>query len=153
MSTEQMQDGQNDEIQALRTAISSNPELGQLKLAVELIHHTGARFGELIPLRWDDVDIAERKIYLSSQSRRRWVPLDPDITRLLQTRMQRERPAEFVFGSSPRAVLNRAQRQLAQVKSQQGTKIGFHTLRRAFAQRLADTGYLSADSMGSILGL
>ena len=138
------------EIQAVRTAILLNPQLLDLKDATDLALGTGSRFGELAPLRWCDVDTTGQQIYLGSD--RRWVPFDHNVKKLLDARKQRDQPCDFIFGPGPRAVLNRGGRQLAQIGSQLGLKVGFYKLRLTYANQLAAAG-VDAWTLCSILGL
>ncbi|HLK13222.1 MAG TPA: site-specific integrase [Fimbriimonadaceae bacterium] len=111
---------------------------------------TGMRIGEIVALRWDDVDFARgyltvrRSIVLGVESspknnRIRHIPLAPDFAVVLRQRFS-ERQSDFVFGEAQSSGRH-ATRMLDTACRRAGLRhIGWHSLRHTFASHLAAEG-------------
>jgi len=123
---------------------------------------SGLRLGEILGLKWDDVDFERKLIFVSHQSKshkRREVPLLPQLAQLLaaQPEMIREGggKSEYIFpdlANGDRRPYHDAQNAFLRVRKTAGLKdLHFHDLRRTFASRLAQRG-VSLQAIAKLLG-
>jgi integrase len=166
------------EIDAL---LSSSESLGQLPEArydystlLRTAIYVGPRIGELLGLRWCDVDLKNREIHIRHQIRggqlvapktpkaARRVPLGDEMSSILRRHKLASKfsaPDDFVFASNtgtalnPTNVRNRGLNPALRAAGLDGLspKITFHSLRHAFASIMIPQGVTSvvlADLMG-----
>ena len=122
---------------------------------IRLLLLTGARRGEVLAMKWADLDITEgvwRKPPTTSKTKKvNEVPLSPPAQQILAARYVDG--AEFVFpgNGAKRHVVNvhRAFRRLC--KAAGITKLRIHDLRHQFASELVSAGF-SLPMIGSLLG-
>lgn len=112
---------------------------------------TGLRFGELIALKWEDINfkgslvtvqrsIARGKIGSPKSNKIRYIPLSEDISQTLNVRAQK---TGFIFSRGDEKPLNPmlCLNWLHKACTKAGLrKIGWHTLRHTFASHLAQNG-------------
>jgi integrase len=123
---------------------------GVVQEMILLAIKTGLRFGELIALRWEDINIEERiltvnrnivrKIEVSPKSNRtRAIPLTNDIIYLLKNK-NKNKNGKYLFHDRQGNPLmyNYCLRNLHKIcKKAELRKIGWHCLRHSFASHLA----------------
>jgi integrase len=100
------------EIRAILSAAAASPIALDVQDVVTLIVFTCVRPGELRDLRWEEIDLTNRSMLVSSKGDSRQVPFGNTVLRVLQARRKRPGHSEFVLGSSPHRVLHRVSRQL-----------------------------------------
>ena len=143
----------DDEIKALLAAIDKKAP--HLRLAVVMALHTGLRKGEILGLRWADVDFTNRQLIIEKTKGKRphVAPMDETLIKLL-TRARQENKTEFIFPSFTRAdkgtptlkAMTDIKRAFASarakaVKEYPALKgMTFHNLRRACATMLYNSG-------------
>ena len=115
-----------------------------LKPIVLLAIHTGMRRGEILKLRWAEVDFVRNLIYVTStkSGKDRTVPLN-DVARTVLTDLKKEANGSasvFVCDKTGKAPLDI---KTGFARAREDSKIEgfrFHDLRHTFATRLADSG-------------
>jgi integrase len=123
---------------------------------------SGLRLGEILGLRWDDVDFERNLIFVSHESKshkRREVPLLAELATILddQPEMIKEGggKSEFIFAdpvNGCRREDHDAQNAFVRLREASGIKdLHFHDLRRTFASRLAQRG-VSLQAIAKLLG-
>lgn len=143
-----------DQFRALLTIVGAEPVASDLKAILTIIYHTGIRPGELIGLRWVDVNVAKRFMVVNSKkdSDRRRVPFGDKVFQVLRERRAKEPRSEFVFGSSPDRVLCRSCEQLRALSDRNGIEpIGLSSIRYAFMSRWVAAGGDAAE-LACIIG-
>jgi integrase len=125
-----------------------------LKPIVALALGTGMRRGELLGLRWAQVDFGRGVIHVTQTktARDRIVPMSQQVRELLQAQRPR-RQSELVFTSK---LTKRAYVEIKRAFSAACSDAGiegfhFHDLRHTFATRLGDQG-CSATTIAALLG-
>jgi integrase len=136
---------------AFLTAASRTPYRDLFHAALE----TGLRMGELLALRWSDIDVGGVTVRRTfsrhvpsriqeapkSSTSRRTVPIPASLRERLETR--RRAPADLVFPSRNGEVLNpsNVNRALKRIAARAGVPVlKFHDLRRTYASLLAEQG-------------
>lgn len=117
--------------------VSGNPWLASLIL---IALNTGGRRGELLALRWTDVDMERRVVrFTKTKARRsRTVPLNKAAIKELR---RIERKGDRVFALRGKAVLDVKRSFMnARDRAGLGPDVTFHGLRHTFATRLAEQG-------------
>ncbi len=118
-----------------------------LKPIVATALHTGMRLGEVLGLKWADVDF-EQKIVRISQSKNhkvRYIPMNRQLVALVESIPHftgKEGPSPYVF-TNPRTGLRYVDtgHRFGRVARKAGLRdVTFHTLRHTFASRLAQAG-------------
>jgi integrase len=108
---------------------------------------TGLRFGELIALKWDDIDLKEGIVTVNKNivrniegspknNKSRAVPLSPSVLNMLE---KRNKSGKYIFHDATGVPLSYdvCRRKLRSICKQAGLrKIGWHTLRHTFASHL-----------------
>ncbi len=120
-------------------------------LVVRCALRTGMRLGELLALRWEDVDLERRRIVVCralsagvvcspKNNRTRFVPLTSDLAEALAAAQPE---GEYVFTGilgAPRCIYT-AEEALKRICKRAGLRgIGWHVLRHTFASQLASEG-------------
>jgi integrase len=143
----------DDERTALLAACRES-DLSALHLIVLLALTTGMRRGELLGLRWSDVDLDRRLIVLNKTKNRerRSVPIVPEVAALLRQHAKVRRfDSHFVFpgdGDSPVGI-DRAW--YAALRKAKVHDFRFHDLRHTAASYLAMSGATTAE-LAAVLG-
>ena len=142
------------EIAELVSTASRELETLDVRDVVSIIANTGIRSGELCGLRWEDINFEER--YITIRAGRglhlRRVPFGSKVLEILMARREREPVSEFVFGKSPRLVIERVSRQCRSLSARICTNlVTLHALRLAFYKRWVESGG-SAQALGLISG-
>jgi integrase len=145
------------ELTRVTTALTELPDQGAAN-AIRLLLLSGARRGELLKARWDDVDLEagvwSKPASTTKQEKRHRVPLSDAARRLLsEMQEQVDEDAEWLFPAprkpGPRTDLDdawAALRGLAKVPD-----LRLHDLRHSYASVLASQG-LSLPIIGALLG-
>lgn len=120
--------------------------------------HTGARRGEVLGLKWSDVDFEQRLIRwtMTKNHRTRYVPINDVLDGLLRSippYVGADGPSPHVFtnpetGTRYRDVTHAFKRACRQAGL---ADVSFHTLRHTFASRLAQAG-VSVKAIQELLG-
>jgi integrase len=133
--------------------------------AITIAMLTGARRGELLTMRWNDLDLSEgvwvKPASSTKQGKLHRVPLSADAVAVLRRR-QDERSVggkvirlrdDFVFrGGNSKTATNRLERDWDIVRAAAGLEdVRFHDLRHSFASLLVGEG-LSLPIIGKMLG-
>ena len=121
--------------------------------ALRLVMLTGCRVGEVLTLRWDDVDAEAGELRLrDAKTGARMVPLSPDAAAVLAgvTRVRRN---PWVFpGKKPGAHLSVLTKYWRRVRERAGVEdVRIHDLRHSFASRALALGE-SLSMIGQLLG-
>lgn len=136
---------------------------GLLKDMILFALHTGLRFGEIIALTWNDINLKENIVTVSRSVSRgylgstknnkiRHIPLSNDLVIMLENR--RLNKSNLVFPNTVEKFLiqERCRNWLHQICKKAGLrKIGWHTFRHTFASRLAENG-ISMRTIQELLG-
>lgn len=139
---------------ALLAACGQSP-VPQLELIVMLALTTGMRRGEILALRWPDIDLARGSIVLhkTKNNERRAVPIVPSVLALLGKHAQvRHMKTDLVFARSAqdRAIdIDRAFQDA--VRAAKIENFRFHDLRHTAASYLAMSGATTAE-IAAVLG-
>jgi integrase len=150
----------DDELAGLIKALASHPEK-QTADAIRLLLLTGARRGEVLAMRWGDVDLTKgtwsKPASSTKQKEPHQVPLSPPARRLLQELAQqsdkkRELP-EFVFtGAGQTGHIVEIKRSWRRICKAAGiSNLRLHDLRHSFASALVSDG-ASLPLIGALLG-
>ena len=151
-------------------------DMDRFKLGIIICLYTGIRIGELCALRWENVFLNEKKLYITNTMQRlqtgnesgkktkiqitepksrcsiRTIPITDTLFNYLAT--FKDSPSAFVLSGQenklvePRTMQNHFKRYLsdAQIKN-----INFHALRHTFATRCIESGF-DAEVLSEILG-
>jgi integrase len=109
---------------------------------VSLIWNAGLTPGELLGIRWSDVNFDDRIITVSSITGKhiRRIPFGEKVWLMLRARLERANSSDAILGAAPNVVLGRVSRRLRALSADSCdnivTLIG---LRRAFVQRVLDS--------------
>jgi integrase len=110
---------------------------------------TGMRRGEIINLRWNDVNLKTRTVVVQSSTRyrtkfgkRRLIPINDVVYQILQSRWGKV-PSEYVFTLNGRQirwrlVSHKLKKYLVKLNSPK--KLNIHSLRHSFASWLVQSG-------------
>ena len=121
--------------------------------ALRLLMLTGCRLGEILTLRWDDIDLKTGELRLrDSKTGARMVPLTPTAAEVLAS-VARARRSPWVFaGSSPDRHLSQLTSYWHRVRSRADVEdVRIHDLRHSFASRALALGE-SLTMIGRLLG-
>jgi len=111
---------------------------------------TGLRRGEILNLKWSDVDLQGKLIHIhtsstfrTKQGRRRTVPLNDTATVLLSSK-QGKSPSEYVFTLNDKKIyenwVTHLFKSYVQKANLNDTRLHFHSLRHTFASWLVQDG-------------
>lgn len=108
-----------------------------LKPIVVIALHTGMRRGEILALKWKNVDMLKRVITVENtkSGKMRLIPIN-DVSLAVLTRLRKEATNKFVFPFHFRKVRIMFENARRQAK----LKVRFHDLRHTFATRLIERG-------------
>lgn len=134
--------------------VSANPNLYPI---VSLALLTGMRFGEIVGLKWEDIDYSNKIITLekTKNGERRMLPLTDAVMKVLKSCRQKDAPLGLVF--KPTSPTNRSgvvdirNSFVKALKEAQIYDFRFHDLRHAAASYLAMNGATQGELM-AILG-
>ncbi len=89
-----------EEVAALLTAANGDPTTRDVRDVITTVVNTGLRSNELRDLRWADIDLKERRLFVNTWKTRtmRMVPFGPSILKLLQGRRKRDPHSDYVLG-------------------------------------------------------
>jgi len=110
-----------------------------LKLVIMTAFYSGLRLGELLNLKWKDIDFDNEFIYVrtSKNSESRAVPINPELKRQLAMYQEKD-DSKYVFNYKDKGSLGSSFRK---VMKRLGLKnLTFHSLRHTFATNLAMNG-------------
>jgi integrase len=145
----------SDELVRLTKALTKHPDKGAAD-AIRLLLLTGARRGEVLSMRWEDVEDSTWSKPPSStkQKEHHQVPLSAPALRLLADIRKRQRPrAPFVFPShgatGHRVELKKNWALITKAAGIEGLRI--HDLRHSYASQLVSGG-ASLPLIGALLG-
>ncbi|MDX6501354.1 MAG: hypothetical protein QOG23_4614 [Blastocatellia bacterium] len=143
-----------DEETALMAQLTSNSKRKHVAPVVRLALGTGMRRGELLGLRWAQVDFQRGVIYVTQTktARDRMLPMSQQVRELLLS-LRKDRKGEHVFTSK---ITKRARVEVKRAFRAACDDAGiedfhFHDLRHTFATRLGDAGHNSR-TIAALLG-
>jgi len=143
-----------EEKDALIRACGKSP-LQELSLIVMLALTTGMRRGEILALRWPDIDLARGSIVIhkTRNRERRAVPIMPAVLALLGKHSQvRHLQTDLVFAAAGKTRAIRSERAFRNaVRDARLGNFRFHDLRHTAASYLAMNGATTAD-IATLLG-
>lgn len=111
-----------------------------LRPLVELSLHTGMRRGELLQVRWADIDLRRRTMTLThtKNNERRLVPMNDTVAEILKA-LPRHLDTDLLFPGITGPMVTRA---FMRARHRAGLlNVRFHDLRHTFASYLAMGGY------------
>jgi len=128
-----------------RTRVLTDAEEGRLLSAsdellrplIQVALHTGMRRGEILNMRWADVDLAKNDIRIphSKSGRPRYVPINQTLRRILAGLRAQDPNGMLVFPSKRVRTAFETACEKAQIEG-----FTFHDLRRTFGTRLLERG-------------
>lgn len=126
-----------------------------LKPAVLLARNTGMRRGEMLALRWSDIDLKYRFIFVRSETakgaKHRKIPLNNTATNTL-TQWKRQAHAVYVFSIGGNAPLQDLKKSWGSLLRRAGlTNFRWHDLRHDFASKLVMNG-VDLNTVRELLG-
>lgn len=133
---------------------ASDHEPWQAIVGIKLLALTGCRLGEIVKLKWEEVDLEGQALRLGDSKTGASVrPIGMSVVELLKT-IQPEQPAGFVLYGVRNpdisyGALDSAVDRLVKTAGLEG--VTAHTLRHSFASVAADLNY-SDSTIGSIIG-
>ena len=144
-----------DELGRLIAALSEHPNQQSANI-FRVLMMTGARRGEVLSMRWDQVDLATGTwTKLASSTKQKAdhiVPLSAPVRQLLSEIRAKQREGEFVFpddAGGPRRDIDNGWRKICKAAGITGLRV--HDLRHSFASQLASGG-ASLPLIGALLG-
>jgi integrase len=145
-----------DELARLTDALNAHPDQQAVNI-VRLLLMTGARRGEVLAMRWDELDLSAgtwtKPASLTKQRAIHEVPLSAPARQLLsEIRSSAKRPSEYVFPGrigGHRQEIKRDWHDL--LKAANISELRLHDLRHTFASMLVSGGH-SLELIGSLLG-
>ena len=137
----------------LRGLEAEGPGPARAAAALRLLMLTGCRLGEILTLKWDDVDRKSGELRLrDAKTGARMVPLTPDAAAVL-AEMERVPGSPWVFaGRTPDRPLSQLTTYWHRVRERAGVEdVRIHDLRHSFASRALAVGE-SLSMIGRLLG-
>ena len=152
----------HDYLSASECEILLNGATGDSKEMIFLALRTGLRFGEIIALDWQDVDLNRKMLSVSKSiskglmgstksNRARHIPLSGELCEMLTQRSQK---SGFIFtsqGGTPKKQIPCCKALYRACRQSKLREIGWHTLRHTFASHLAQKG-ISLKAIQELLG-
>lgn len=142
-------------VSQIQEIIHCSQAYGELEQAVMLALFCGLRRGEILSLRWSDIDFENQRIHLRSENtkskRSRSIPI-PD--RLFESLQQMDRTSERVLTIKQDALRYKFRRMRSTLSFRDALhveELHFHDLRHVYAQTLRNMG-VSLDDIQSFLG-
>jgi integrase len=133
----------DDQIARIVEKANVNPKLWDLRDIAQLLADTGLRGGELVVLRWSDVNMAKSRISVQNSISLygRYVPFGPRAAEALESLRQRRPGSELVLGGKASRLLRRCALQLKELAAEIGIPhAGLHAFRRAAISRGVASG-------------
>jgi integrase len=144
-----------DELKALATALNAAKatESPYVIAAIRLLVLTGARLGEVLQLRWEQIDFERGVARLpDSKTGAKNIYLAAPAAQLLADLPRRERNPFVICGEKPRKPLVNIQRPWRRIRKAAGLNdVRLHDLRHSFAS-VAAVGGASLPLIGGLLG-
>ena len=113
-------------------------------LALTLLYH-GTRFSETAKMKWEQVDLKYKRIYLTEtkNGRRLWLPMTSESEKLFKRRKRLSTGSPYIFPSATDETkhLGDIKKPLRQLLEQTGIEITPHDLRRTFLSTGARLGF------------
>jgi integrase len=141
-----------EDIQRLLEACD-DPQTPYLRPIVMVALHTGMRLGEILGLRWGDLDLRHRLISITrtKNNERKTIPINEILYEEL-VNLSRHMNSPFLFCHPDRTRILRIDRSFPSALSRAGIKgFRFHDLRHTFASHLA-MRRVSLETIGALLG-
>jgi len=128
----------------------------RLQPMVLLALNTGLRRGELLALRWADVDLTAKLLTVTGTNAKsgntRHIPLNAEAVTVLETWRTLRKDDGLLFGRRDGRRMKRTSRGWARVKEDAGiTNFRFHDLRHHFASRMVQSG-VDLNTVRELLG-
>ncbi|KAB8033605.1 tyrosine-type recombinase/integrase [Fluviispira multicolorata] len=146
-----------NEMNSIQRALETKRNLRD-KTIVNLLYHTGIRVGELVSLRWEDIDTGRYqgtlRIRKGKGEKERLVPLNATARNLLQkyeeSLVKRE---DYLFYGIRKNPLNEdgVLRMFYSLSKQAGVKVTPHALRHTFCKNLLESN-VSIDKIATLAG-
>ncbi len=141
-----------EEESALMEALESRPRLRSI---VVLAIHTGMRFGEIMKLRWSEVDFSRNVIHIkgTKTGKDRGIPMSGKVRNELLALERQRASEEWVFpnGTTGKQQLRVTRSWYSACREAEIQGLRFHDLRHTAATRMADGG-ADAFTIAAILG-
>ena len=143
------------EEQRLLDAMTGTPAAEEWNHIVQVLLDTGARVGEILKLKWHDIDLEKQKIYLyrPKVGNESFLFMTKRLKELFELRLKYQLHEEWVFPNESvtdcrkyDAIVFRRYVKLAGLEG-----VTLHTLRHTFASRLVQNG-MSLYEVGQLLG-
>ena len=142
-----------DELARLGDALKSYDGSPYAVAAIKLLAFTGARLGEVLGLRWEEVDFERGEVRLAdSKTGAKTIHLPPPALTVLAELPRVEGNPFVICGANPREALVNLQKPWRAIRAVAGLgDVRLHDLRHAFAS-VAAMGGLSLPIIGKMLG-
>jgi integrase/recombinase XerD len=125
-----------EEVNKLLSAAERYAAGVHVKDIITIVLNTGLSVGELRDLRWKDVDLEARHMYVSTRGLKRKVPFGPKTLEVFQARRERQTDSELVLGKSPQSVIRRVTQQIRTLSNNIGkSRFTLASLRHTFVMR------------------
>ncbi len=132
------------EMKTLQSILESDLTATDLEDVISLVVNTGIRPGELVSLRWTDVNFDQYQIVIDSKKsgHKRQIPLAGELSERLQARKYRLPDTEFVLGARPASILRNVSSELTKLATThfKDRRITLHALRQMFNTNLVNAG-------------
>jgi integrase len=114
---------------------------------------TGARRGEILSVRWSDVDFDERLLTFpdTKNNAAHTIPLSEDAVKVLRELHPLAGHSEYVFMGPTGAAIQNPQKAVARVRKNSGVEFRIHDIRRSVATGIARLG-VPREVISAILG-
>jgi integrase len=139
--------------EVLREEENKKIEMPSVIHAISLLLLTGCRLGEILSLRWQEVNFEKRCIFLSdSKTGKRTVYLSPQAIELLERIPREQNNLYVIIGRKNQSHLINLQKPWQRIRKKAGLDdVRIHDLRHTFASVAAANG-MSLPIIGALLG-
>lgn len=139
--------------EVLREEENKKIEMPSVLHAINLLLLTGCRLGEILSLRWQEVNFEKRCIFLSdSKTGKRTVYLSPQAIELLKRIPREQNNPYIIIGRKNQSHLINLQKPWQRIRKKAGLDdVRIHDLRHTFASVAAANG-MSLPIIGALLG-